>query len=95
MDTNRLLDAGERGTHLLFERSQIEAAFSEGAESLQCIVGARMDEIHAAVEGVVAIPDLTRARRFVASLPSEVRHVLVRLYFELLDSRMRARLSLQ
>jgi hypothetical protein len=95
MDTNRLLDAGERGTHLLFDRNEIEEAFSEAAEDLQGIVGARMEEIHAAVESVVSIPDLGAARRFVASLPPEVRHVLVLLYFELLDSRMRANLRLQ
>jgi hypothetical protein len=95
MDTNRLLDAGECGTHLLFERSEIEEAFSEAAEGLQGIVGARMEEIHAAVENVVSIPDLGAARRFVSSLPSEVRHVLVLLYFELLDSRVRATLRLQ
>jgi hypothetical protein len=95
MDTNRLLDAGERGTHLLFDRSAIQEAFSEGAEELQGIVGARMDEIHAAVEHVVSIAELGAARRFVASLPPEVRHVLVLLYFELLDSRVRATLRLQ
>lgn len=95
MDTNRLLDASERGTHLLFDRCEIEAAFSEDAEDLQGIVGARLEEIHAAVEGLVSIPDLESARRFVSSLPSEVRHVLVLLYFELLDSRMKAKLPLQ
>jgi hypothetical protein len=95
MDTNRLLYAGERGTHLLFDRSEIEEAFSDGAEDLQGIVGARMEEIHAAVESVVSIPDLPAARRFVSSLPSEVRQVLVLLYFELLDSRVRANLRLQ
>ena len=95
MDTNRLLDAGERGTHLLFDRSEIEEAFSDGAEDLQDIVGARMEEIHDAVESVVSMPDLASARRFVSSLPSEVRQVLVLLYFELLDSRVRASLPLQ
>ena len=95
MDTNRLLDAGERGTHLLFDRGQIEEAFAEETGDLQQIVGARLDEIHAAVENVVSIPDLVSARRFVSSLPRDVRHVLVLLYFELLDSRVRTRLPLQ
>jgi hypothetical protein len=95
MDTNRLLDAGERGTHLLFDHSEIQDAFSEDAGDLQDIVGTRMEEIHAAVESVVSIPDLVAARRFVSSLPREVRHVLVLLYFELLETRVRAKLPLQ
>ena len=95
MDTNRLLDAGERGTHLLFDRHEIQEAFSEGAGDLHDIVGARMEEIHAAVEHVVSLQDLGAARRFVSSLPREVRHVLVLLYFELLDTRVRAKVPLQ
>ena len=91
MDTNRLLDAGECGTHLLFERRAIEEAFAQGAEDLRGIAGARLEEIHAAVEQLVSVPDLPTARRFVASLPAEIRHVLVMLYFELLEGRVRAR----
>lgn len=95
MDTNRLLDAGECGTHLLFDRSSIQEAFSNRPRDLHGIVGARIDEIHAAVEHVVSIANLADARRFVSSLPADVRHVLVLLYFELLDTRMRAKLPLQ
>lgn len=95
MDTNRLLDAGELGTHLLFDRRSIQEAFSNEAEDLRGIVAARLEEIQAAVESVVAIPELGAARRFVASLPADVRRVLVLLYFELLDSRVRAKLALQ
>ena len=70
MDTNRLLDAGELGTHLLFDRRSIQEAFSNEAEDLRGIVAARLEEIQAAVESVVAIPELGAARRFVASLPA-------------------------
>ncbi|MEN8181719.1 MAG: hypothetical protein ABFS46_04190 [Myxococcota bacterium] len=91
MDTNRLLDAGECGTHLLFEHQAIEEAFAQRVEDLRGIVGARLEEIHAAVEHVVSVPDLPAAQRFVSRLPSEVRHVLVMLYFELLEGRVRAK----
>lgn len=93
MDTNRLLDAGERGTHLLFEPEAIAEAFRHDLAVLRAIVARRGEEIQRAVEELVAIQKLERARSFVASLPAEVRHVLVVLYFELLEGRLRARAS--
>ena len=91
MDTNRLLDAGERGTHLLFDRQLILDAFAQGQGDLRGLVRARVDEIQAAVEELVTVTEIAEARRFLAALPREIRHVIVLLYFELLDGRVRAR----
>jgi hypothetical protein len=94
MDTNRLLDASERGTHLLFDRELILDAFAQGPDDLRGVVRARAEAIQAAVEQLLALGELGEARRFLRALPREIRHVIVRLYFELLDGRVRARARL-
>jgi hypothetical protein len=62
---------------------------------LQEIARRRMPEIRAAVEALLGIPALEGARDFVAGLPGEVRDVLVVLYFDLLEGRLRARSPIQ
>jgi len=91
MNTERLLDCGERGLHLLFDPEMIHDAFAQDAGALRAVVDGRLEEIHAAVRRLLALPSATQAREFVAALPSDVRHVLVLLYFELLDDRLRRR----
>lgn len=91
MNTERILDCGERGLHLLFEAEMIHDAFSQDARAVRAVVDDRLDEIHAAVKRLLALPSATQAREFVAGLPADVRHVLVLLYFELLDDRLRRR----
>jgi len=89
MDTERLLDIGSRGIHLLFDTETIVCAFSQDANRLRCELEGRFDEVHFAIDGLVKIDDAAAARDFVQSLPDSVRYVLVLLYFELLDGRMR------
>ena len=89
MDTERLLDIGSRGIHLLFDTDMIVHAFSQDADRLRDELDGRFDEVHFAIDGIVNMEDAEKARQFVQALPDSVRHVLVLLYFELLDGRMR------
>ncbi len=91
MDTENLLEIGERGLHPLFERPWITEAFRQDAESLRSAVDGRVDDIHAALRGVLSQPDAGAGRREMARLDPELRHVLVLLYFDLLDGRLRER----
>jgi hypothetical protein len=91
VNTERLLETGARGVHLLFDREMIAAAFDQDAAALRRVVDARLSEIqHAAVE-LLELESADQGRAFVAGLPDEVRHVIVLLYFELLDDRIRQR----
>ena len=91
MDTERVLEIGERGIHLLFEKEMITEAFGQDAEALRGAVAGRFDEIQFAVQHLTSLASVAEARAFIAGLAPAVRHILVLLYFELLDGRLRRR----
>jgi hypothetical protein len=89
MDTERLLASGERGMHLLFETATIAEAFSQDARELEAAVRADAEGVERAIRGLLAQPTGLAGRAFVESLPRHLQYVLVLLYFELLDGRLR------
>jgi hypothetical protein len=89
MDTERLLEIGSRGIHLLFDTETIVCAFQQDADRLRGELDGRFDEVHFAIDGLVKIDEASEARDFIDDLPDSVRHVLVLLYFELLDGKLR------
>ncbi len=89
MDTQQLLDAGEKGLHLLFDTGTIAEAYAQDARRLEALVRADAEGVERAIRGVLAQPTCAAGRAFVASLPRELQYVLVLLYFELLDGRLR------
>ena len=82
---------GERGLHLLFDAATISAAFCEDAGMLREAVIAHRDELEAVLGEIVGIDDATAAKNLIAALPPELRHVLVHLYFEILEPRLQRR----
>ena len=60
LDTDRLLDVGERGIHLLFDAETIHDAFEQDAERLRLELAGRVAEVHFAIEYVDGQPDLAR-----------------------------------
>ena len=91
MQTQRLLDCGERGIHLLFDTPLIAEAFGQDARSLRRNVDEQLAENQTADQHVLELPSPEIAREFIACLPRNLQHVLVLLYFELLDDRLRKR----
>ena len=89
MNTDKLLEIGERGIHLLFDRQMISEAFDQDADLLREDIAGRIGEIHGAIQQLVEFETPEQGQRFVARLAPSVRHVLVLLYFELLDGRLR------
>ncbi len=89
MDTDKLLEIGARGIHLLFDTEEIEAAFEQDADRLRTDLAGRHAEVQCAIDALVRLDDVEEGRRLISQLPSEVRHVLVLLYFDLLDVHLR------
>lgn len=91
MDAEHIFRAGEQGIHLLFETATIGAAFAEDPERLRAVVARRRTELHGILAELLALDRAEQARRFIEALPPELRHVLVVLYFELLERRLARR----
>jgi hypothetical protein len=89
MDTEKLLDLGARGVHLLFGNDEIEAAFERDATALRDEIAGRAAEVQAAIDVLMCLDDLDRSRAFIDGLEPGIRHVLVLIYFDLLDTHVR------
>jgi hypothetical protein len=89
MDTQRLLEIGAQGIHLLFDHTTILEAFQQDADRLRKELDGRLEEVHFAIDQLVQLEDAEEGRRFIAELSPSVRYVLVLLYFELIDGRLR------
>jgi hypothetical protein len=91
MNTDLLMAAGERGIHLLFETETIAEAYRQDADCLRDALADRLEEIHFVIRHLVKLRDANTAREYIAGLAPALRHILVLLYFELLDTRLRQR----
>ncbi len=89
MDTEKLLDSGVRGVHLLFDTRTITEAFEQDAEALRCVVERELEHIQDAVQLLLSLPDADEGRTFIEGLPRELQYVIVLLYFELIDGELR------
>ena len=95
MNTEKLLDLGARGVHLLFANDEIEAAFERDALALRDELAGRAAEVQAAIDSLMRLDDLDRGRALLDSLDTAVRDVLVLIYFDLLDTHVRRGATLQ
>jgi hypothetical protein len=89
MNTKGIFFSGERGFHLLFDTAVIAEAFEQDAEELQQIAETRMDEVESVLAELFSLPTLRDGRAFIRGLPRALQHVLVLLYFEILEARLR------
>jgi hypothetical protein len=89
MDPESLFFAGERGYHLLFDPPTIEAAYAADPAVMRTMVTARRREVEASLASLLACDTAAEARDLIGGLSEECRHVLVLLYFELLEGRVR------
>jgi hypothetical protein len=94
VDTQQLLESGEKGVHLLFDTGTIAEAFAQDARQLEAVVRADAEGVERSIRGLLAQPSCAAGRTFVESLPREHQYVLVLLYFELLDGRLRRKRTL-
>jgi len=95
MDTEKLLDLGARGVHLLFANHEIEAAFERDAAALRDELAGRAAEVQCAIDALLRLDDLEDGRAFIDGLDTGIRHALVLIYFDLLDTHVRRAATLQ
>jgi hypothetical protein len=89
MDAERLLAESERGIHLLFDNATIQAAFAQDPARLQRVILHEGPRLQGMIDALLRQPSAIAGRRFLEEQPPELRYVLVLLYFELLDGRLR------
>jgi hypothetical protein len=89
MNTDRLMEFGERGIHLLFETETIAEAYRQDADRLRHALAGRLEEVNFVIRHDLKLGDANAAREYIAGLAPALQHILVLLYFELLDSRLR------
>ena len=83
------MEVGERGIHLLFETQTIAEAYRQDADCLRHALAGRLEEIHFVIRHVIKLGDTNAARDYIAGLAPSLQYILVLLYFDLLDSRLR------
>jgi hypothetical protein len=84
-----IFELGERGFHLLFDDRTLAAALGEDPATLRAVILEHRDELEDVLSEILGIPNAHVARGLIAALPCELRNVLVHLYFEILEGRMR------
>jgi hypothetical protein len=89
MNSEWIFQSGTQGVHVLFDTDMIQRAFSQDVDHLLDIVEERLDEVHEMVQHLLEQPTVHCGRDFISSLPSEMRHVMVLLYFEVIEGRLR------
>jgi len=84
-----IFELGERGFHLLFDERTLATALGEDPAALRAVIVAHRAELEEVLTEILGIADAGAARGLIAALPPELRNVLVHLYFEILEGRMR------
>jgi hypothetical protein len=90
MDTERLMAVSERGIHLLFDNETITEAYAQDPGRLERVILQEGLHVQTVIEDLLSQPTAIEGRRYLAQLSSDVRYILVLVYFELLDGRLQS-----
>jgi len=91
LNTEFLIEEGLKGNHLLFSKERIIEAFSRSPGTLEHLLQSRRDAINEAVGTLLSQPNLEEGREYVLGLARDDQHILILLYFHLVDSLLRRR----
>ena len=86
LNTEFLIEEGLKGNHLLFSRERICEAFSRSPGTLDHLLQSRRDAINEVVGTLLSQPNLEEGREYVSGLARDDQHILILLYFQLVDS---------
>jgi hypothetical protein len=80
---------GTKGIHLLFDTETIREAFEEDPNNFEIELDGRRDEVRFAIETMSNLSSsLEKTREFIENLDPPIRHILVLVYFEMLDEHL-------
>ena len=82
---NFVLSEGRRGNHWLFDADLIRDTFSRNSDQLNLILRDRLGEINEALNKTFEHVTFEEKRRFIGTLPQDVRDGMIFGYFQLLD----------
>jgi hypothetical protein len=85
LNTEFLITEGLKGHHLLFPNELICQAFGRNFSALQKTLEGRREEINETVSRLLSVGSLEEGRSYVSSLHPDVQHILILLYFQLVD----------
>jgi hypothetical protein len=79
---------GLQGNHILFDNETIRRAFAKGNGELASLGVERVREVREALRDIFSIPGTEDKRDYIQHLPEEVKHILVFLYFQILEKNI-------
>ena len=91
LNTEFLIAEALKGNHLLFPNALIAEAFSRSATVLEASLEDRREEIGRTVSALLTLETVEEGREFVSGLSRDIQHILILLYFQLVDGVLRKR----
>jgi hypothetical protein len=88
-----VISQGLRGNHILFDNDQIKRAFAKGDLELTTLGVERVREVREALRDIFEMAGTEERRDYITRLPEEVQHILVFLYFQILEKNILAQKS--
>jgi hypothetical protein len=83
-----IISQGLKGNHILFDNDLIRRAFARGDIALTALGTNRVKEVRDALRDIFSIPSTEDKRDYISHLPEEVQHILVYLYFQILEKNI-------
>lgn len=85
---HKILQAGQKGHHLLFSPEMIRLTFDQGAENLSELFENQLEDINRVINESFNYDTLEEKQDFFASQPEALQRALVYGYFQLIEGQL-------
>jgi hypothetical protein len=86
-----ILRSGARGSHMLFSQSMIQDCFGHNEKELSHLLENHLNEVEDIIEDTLSFPSFEDKRRYIQTLPRDLRNALIYGYFELIGGNLQAK----
>ena len=83
-----VLYLGAQGNHILFDNERIRETFTKEEDELADLGTELVSQVRQALHQVLSIPEFEAKKDFISSLPRDVQHVLIFLYFQMVEKTL-------
>lgn|GEM_PF-827713 len=83
-----IINQGLKGYHILFDNDQIRRAFEKKDKEFARMSTNKIQEVRNALQEILTRPNMEEKKEFIAQLPEDTRHVLILLYFQILEKNL-------